>query len=214
MITVTIQKFPMTNLTFVDLQILYLGIRNRGRFDENDIQNSDLKNLGVGKILDQLASLKDRNLIEMNKDGSFLVTDTAKHILWDDKIPIWVRILRILEIKSFDIKKISSFLTLSQNQIYSEMEELRKRHLVLMSPLRNGAEILKMYEILPEGIEQISKIQSQGFDKPLEAGKSQIEIESIIDETIEEIKGIQEIPNLRKEKLISNLFKVKEKLKN
>jgi len=83
-----------------------------------------------------------------------------------------------------------------------------------MSPLRHETEIVKMYEILPEGIEQISKTQSQGFNKSLEVEKSQIEMESIINETIEEIKGIQEIPNLRKEKLISNLSKVKENLKN
>jgi len=202
----------MINLTHIDLQFLYLGIRNQGKFDENDIQKSDLKNFGVGKILDQLASLKERNLIEMNKDGSFLVTDIAKHILWDDKIPLGVRILRILEIKSMDIKKISSFLTLSQNQIYSEIEDLRKRHLVLMSPLRQETEIVKMYEILPEGIEQISKTQSQGFSIPLEPEKSKIEIGSIVDEIIEEIKGIKEISEPRKEKLISNLSKIKEKL--
>lgn len=202
----------MTKLSYVDLQILYLGIKNHGRFDENNIENSELKKLGIGKILDQLASLKERNLIETNKDGSFLVTDMARHILWDEKIPLWLRILRLLEIKSNDIRKISSFLELSQDQIISEIENLRKRHLILMSPLRIETGIVKMYEILPDGIEQISKTKSDGFNQPPEVGKFQIEILSIIDETIEEIKELQEISNLRKEKLISNLLKVKEKL--
>ncbi len=202
----------MTKLSYVDLQILYLGIKNHGRFDENNIENSELKKLGIGKILDQLASLKERNLIETNKDGSFLVTDMARHILWDEKIPLWLRILRLLEIKSNDIRKISSFLELSQDQIISEIENLRKRHLILMSPLRIETGIVKMYEILPDGIDQISKTKSDGFNQPPEVGKFQIEILSIIDETIEEIKELQEISNLRKEKLISNLLKVKEKL--
>lgn len=202
----------MTKLSYADLQILYLGIKNHGRFDENNIENSELKKLGIGKILDQLASLKERNLIETNKDGSFLVTDMARHILWDEKIPLWLRILRLLEIKSNDIRKISSFLELSQDQIISEIENLRKRHLILMSPLRIETGIVKMYEILPDGIDQISKTKSDGFNQPPEVGKFQIEILSIIDETIEEIKELQEISNLRKEKLISNLLKVKEKL--
>ncbi len=155
----------MSKLNIVDLQILYLGIKKDGRFDEKDIEQSDLKKLGVGRILDQLASLKDRNLIDMNKDGSFSVTNIARHILWDNQIPLWVKILRILEMKSQGIDKISSYLLLSQNVVQSEIEDLRKRQLVLMSPLRNETEIVKIYEILPDGIEQLKKAQSGSIQK-------------------------------------------------
>jgi len=202
----------MTKLTMIDLQILYLGIKRNGRFDEKDIGQSDLKKLGVGRVLDQLASLKERNLIYMNKDGSFSVTNIARHILWDNQIPLWVKILRILEIKSQDIYKISSFLLLSQAQIQDEIEDLRKRQLVLMSPLRNETGIVKMYEILQEGIEEIKKAQSEGFQNKPNMGKSQIEILSMIEETIEEIKALQEISEVRKEKIVSNLLRIKDKL--
>jgi len=202
----------MTKLTMIDLQILYLGIKRNGRFDEKDIGQSDLKKLGVGRVLDQLASLKERNLIYMNKDGSFSVTNIARHILWDNQIPLWVKILRILEIKSQDIYKISSFLLLSQAQIQDEIEDLRKRQLVLMSPLRNETGIVKMYEILQEGIEEIKKAQSEGFQNKPNMGKSQIEILSMIEETIEEIKALQEISEVRKEKIVSNLLQIKDKL--
>ncbi|MFZ9006119.1 MAG: hypothetical protein ACO293_05010, partial [Nitrosopumilaceae archaeon] len=100
----------MTKLTMVDLKILFLGINKEGTFDEKDIEESDLKKLGVGRILDQLASLKERGLIEMNKNGSFSITSSAKQILWDDEIPLWVKILRVLEIKSQNIKTVASFL--------------------------------------------------------------------------------------------------------
>lgn len=202
----------MTKLTMIDLQILYLGIKRNGRFDEKDIGQSDLKKLGIGRVLDQLASLKERNLIYMNKDGSFSVTNIARHILWDNQIPLWVKILRILEIKSQDIYKISSFLLLSQAQIQDEIEDLRKRQLVLMSPLRNETGIVKMYEILQEGIEEIKKAQSEGFQNKPNMGKSQIEILSMIEETIEEIKALQEISEVRKEKIVSNLLRIKDKL--
>ena len=201
----------MTKINFVDLQILYLGIKKNGNFNERDIEGSDLKNLGVGRILDQLASLTQRNLIEMKKDGSFVVTDIARHILWDNQIPLWIRILRVLEIKSMELEKISSFLLLVPQMIHSEIEDLRKRQLVLMSPLRQESGIIKMYEILPEGIEQIQLAQSKGIsNKP--GIKSESEIMEIIDTTIGEIRELDELSNEKKEKIISSILQIKEKL--
>ena len=196
----------------LDLQILYLGIKGNGGFNEKDIEESDLKKLGVGRILDQLASLKERNLIDMNKDGSFSITSITRHILWDNQIPLWIRILRILEIKSQEIEKIASFLLLSPDQIQTEIEDLRKRQLVLMSPLRNETGIVKMYEILPEGIEEVKKAQIEGVQNKPQIIKSQIEILSIIDETIEEINGLEGILEERKDKIISNILQIKDKL--
>jgi len=202
----------MTKLSIVDLQILYLGIKGNGRFDEKDIDQSELKRLGVGRILDQLASLKERKLIDLNADGSFSLTSMARHILWDSQIPMWIKILRILEIKSQSLEKISSFLLLSKDLIQNEIEDLRKRQLVLMSPFRNETGLVKMYEILPEGIEQIKKAQSEGVQNKPEIKKPQIEIWSIIEETIEEIRGLEGISDEKKEDIISNLLKIKDKL--
>ncbi len=202
----------MTKLSIVDLQILYLGIKGNGRFDEKDIDQSELKRLGVGRILDQLASLKDRKLIDLNADGSFSITSEARHILWDNQIPTWIKILRILEIKSQSIAKISSFLLLSEDLILNEIEDLRKRQLVLMSPFRNETGLVKMYEILPDGIEQIKKAQSEGVQNKPEIKKPQIEIWSIIDETIDEVKKLEGISEGKKDDIISNLLKIKDKL--
>jgi len=202
----------MTKLSIVDLQILYLGIKGNGRFDEKDIDQSELKRLGVGRILDQLASLKDRKLIDLNADGSFSITSVARHILWDSQIPMWIKILRILEIKSQSLEKISSFLLLSKDLIQNEIEDLRKRQLVLMSPFRNETGLVKMYEILPEGIEQIKKAQSEGVQNKPDIKKPQIEIWSIIEETIEEIRGLEGISDEKKDDIISNLLKIKDKL--
>jgi len=202
----------MTKLSIVDLQILYLGIKGNGRFDEKDIDQSELKRLGVGRILDQLASLKERKLIDLNADGSFSLTSMARHILWDSQIPMWIKILRILEIKSQSLEKISSFLLLSKDLIQNEIEDLRKRQLVLMSPFRNETGLVKIYEILPEGIEQIKKAQSEGVQNKPEIKKPQIEIWSIIEETIEQIRGLEGISDEKKDDIISNLLKIKDKL--
>jgi len=202
----------MSEWNLIDLQILHLGIKKNGRFDENDIEKSDLNKLGVGRILDQLASLKERNLIDLNKDGSFSVTNVARHNLWDRQIPLWIKILRILEIKSQDIEKISSFLLLSPDKILTEIEDLRKKQLVLMSPLRKDKGIVKMYEILPEGIEMVKKVHSEGIQNKPEKTKPQIEIWSIIEEIIEEIQKLQEIPEEKKIKIVSKILQIKEKL--
>ena len=202
----------MTKLSIVDLQILYLGIKGNGRFDEKDIDQSELKRLGVGRILDQLASLKERKLIDLNADGSFSITSMARHILWDTQMPMWIKILRILEIKSQSLEKISSFLLLSKDLIQNEIEDLRKRQLVLMSPFRNETGLVKIYEILPEGIEQIKKAQSEGVQNKPEIKKPQIEIWSIIEETIEQVRGLEGISDEKKDDIISNLLKIKDKL--
>jgi predicted transcriptional regulator len=142
----------MTKLGLIDLEMLFLGIKNNGTFNEKDIENSELKRLGVGRILDSLASLKDRKMITLNSDGSFSITDLAKYTLWSDQIPTWVKILRLLEIKSFDMDSISNFLRKPESELIEEIEKLREKQLILMSPLRQESKIIKMYEILPEGI--------------------------------------------------------------
>ena len=202
----------MTKLGLIDLQILHLGIKGNGDFNEKDIENSELKRLGVGRILDALASLKDRRLINLNSDGSFFITDLAKHTLWDEQIPTWVKILRLLEIKSCSSEAISDFLKKPEIKLIDEIEKLRKNQLILMSPLRQESKIIKMYEILPEGIEKIKKIEETGFQNDsLEEKKPRIEIFELIDQIRKEISEESEFNN--KKSIILKLDQIKEKLK-
>lgn len=202
----------MTKLGLIDLEILFLGIKNNGSFNEKDIENSELKRLGVGRILDSLASLKDRKMLTLNSDGTFSTTDLAKFTLWSEQIPIGVRILRLLEIKSFDIESISNFLRKTENELTEEIEKLRKKELVLMSPLRQDSKLIKMYEILPEGIEEIKKIEEFGYQSnELDEKSPKKEIAELINELIEEVNGESDINN-KKNHIILKLEKIKEKL--
>ena len=155
----------MRKLGTIDLEVLFLAVKEKGTFDENNLENSELKRHGVGKILDTLASLKDRKFISLNSDGSFSITQLAREILWSTNIPIWGRILRLLQIKSCNIDQITDILGTSEDKIKQELEELRKNEFVLMSPQRQEEKLIKMYEILPEGIEEIDKTDTQGFNK-------------------------------------------------
>ena len=201
----------MTKLGLIDLEMLFLGIKNNGTFNEKNIENSELKRLGVGRILDSLASLKDRKMVTLNNDGSFSVTDLAKYTLWSNQIPTWVKILRLLEIKSFDMDSISNFLRKPESELTEEIEKLRKKQLILMSPLRQESKIIKMYEILPEGIEKIKKIQEFGFQKDVEEKNPKKEILESINELIKDINEELE-RNSKKEHIILKLEEIKEKL--
>ena len=201
----------MAKIGFVDLEILYLGVKEGKNFDEQDIEKSNLKRLGVGRILDSLASLKDRKLIELNKDGSFSITDLARHVLWDEKMPLWVKILRILEIKSFSSEEMAVFLQKSEQEVVEQIENLRKNQFVLMSPQRIDEKIVKSYEILPEGIEKLKSVEKDGFEKGLESANIQIEVGSLINESIKEINEA-DLPTEKKEKIISKLEKIKKML--
>lgn len=201
----------MTKLGLIDLEILFLGIKNNGSFNEKDIENSELKRLGVGRILDSLASLKDRKLLTLNDDGTFSITDLAKYTLWSEQIPISVKILRLLEIKSFDIETISNFLRKPEEELIKEIEKLRKRQLVLMSPLRQESRLIKMYEILPEGVEEIKKIEEFGFQSNDLENTSKNEIFELINELVEEVSN-EPIEDNKKKEIILKLEKIKEKL--
>ena len=155
----------MRKLGTIDLEVLFLAVKENGTFNENNLENSELKRHGVGKILDTLASLKDRKFISLNSDGSFSITQLAREILWSTNIPIWGRILRLLQIKSCNMDQIIDILRISEDKIMQELEELRKNEFVLMSPQRQEDKLIKIYEILPEGIQEIDKTDTQGFNK-------------------------------------------------
>jgi hypothetical protein len=202
----------MRKLGTIDLEILDLAIKENGTFNENNLENSELKRLGVGKILDSLASLKDRKFLSLNKDGSFSITSIAKEILWSDSIPTWAKILRLLQIKSSSIEQISNILRITENQYFDDLEKLRKNGFVLMSPQRIDEKIIKIYEIQPEGIEKIDKTDKEGFKNiSFDESKPEIEILSKIDEIVLEIKD-SEIEQSKKDSIIEKLTQLKNKL--
>jgi len=203
----------MRKLGTIDLEILQLAVNQNGTFNETHLENSKLKRHGVGKILDTLASLKDRKFISMNENGSFTITDLAKEILWNSKIPIWAKILRLLQIKSCDLQQIIETIDSSEDNVFNELEQLRKNQLVLMSPQRQENKLIKVYEILPEGIQVIDKTETQGFENiKFDKSKSNGEVLETIEEIINEIQNMNCSEN-EKSSIIEKLNLLKNNLK-
>ena len=203
----------MRKLGTIDLEMLNLAIKEKGTFNENNLENSELKKYGVGKILDTLASLKDRKFISLNSDGSFSITPLAQEILWSNKIPIWARILRLLQIKSCNLKEIIDIIQESEEKSIAEIEKLRKNQLILMSPQRKEGKVIKIYEILPEGIDQIDKTETEGFENvKFEDSKYNIEILETINELDKQIEKLQ-ISNIEKEDIKNKINDLRNQLK-
>ena len=202
----------MRKLGTIDLEILHLAINENGTFNEKNLENSELKRLGVGKLLDSLATLKDRKMISLNSDGSFSITELAREILWSKNIPIWAKILRLLQIKSCNMEQIGNVLKISKEELSAEIEKLRKNQVVLMSPQRVDEKLIKVYEILPEGIELIDKTETEGFEN-VKFGevKPEVEILSIIDEIKKEIQDSQ-LEQTKKNSINEKLSKLKDRL--
>lgn len=202
----------MRKLGTIDLEILHLAINENGTFNENNLEKSDLKRLGVGKLLDSLATLKDRKMISLNSDGSFSITELAREILWSNNIPTWARILRLLQIKSCNMEQIEDILKISKEEAFTEIERLRKNQFVLMSPQRLDEKVIKVYEILPEGIEIIDKTETEGFENTKFGDiKPEVEILSTIDEIQKEIQD-SHLDKSKKDLINEKLSKLKDRL--
>ncbi len=202
----------MRKLGTIDLQILQLAIKENGTFNESNLENSELKRLGVGRILDAIASLKDRKMISLNSDGSFSITDLAREILWSNNVPTWAKILRLLQIKSCSMKQMVDILRTSEDKLIEDVEKLRKSQFVLMAPQRQEGRLVKVYEILPEGIEEIDKTETRGFDNTnFDEFKPGVEILSIIDEIVKEIQDFQ-MEQSKKDSITKKLSILKDKL--
>jgi len=200
----------MRKLGTIDLEVLNLAIEKNGTFNENNLEDSELKRFGVGKILDTLASLKDRKMISLNSDGSFSITNLAREILWSNNVPTWVKILRLLQIKSCTIGQIVDILRIAKDKLVEDLEKLRKNQFVLMSPQRLENKLVKVFEILPEGVDRIDKTEVDGFDNTnFDESKPKVEILSLIDEIVKLIQDSQ-IEQSEKNSITGKLSKLKD----
>ncbi|MFM8659252.1 MAG: hypothetical protein ACKOCQ_04875 [Candidatus Nitrosotenuis sp.] len=142
----------------IDLAFLHLAITKNGKFDERDLAGSDLAYLGVGRTLDKIAHLKENNLIKID-NAFFAITDTARQLLWNRDEPLQTRILRLLQIKSFEEHDIIKYLNEPENSIQQQIDESRKRGLLIFTTIKKDEKIIKVCELTHDG-QQLLQIQS------------------------------------------------------
>ena len=197
----------------IDLEFLFLANRKNGLFNENDIENSSLKKIGTGKILDYLGTLCERKLIMMNKDGTFSTTSLAHQILWDSKTPLRIRILRLLEIKSQPQRRIIQILNEDSEKVNQELETIRKKGFAMMAPIRLDLKLEKMFEILPDGLEWLNKDDlNRSNNNFLNGNITHEDLKKILEEIKNQILGQESIDKNVQQSILDKLNQVKKNL--
>ena len=181
----------MKKIGLFDLKILSMGIRNERRIDEKMLSN-EFPNAGTGRIMDSLASLIERGLLIVGLDKSFQVTDAAVQILWTDT-SLHTKIQQILDIAPMTIYDVARYLDESQDKVSKEMNELRKKHIVVMSAIRKEDQLLQTFELL--------ETRDGPEEKPAKDNTmpSNVEILQMLSEIMEKVNFSRMEPYLKKE---------------
>lgn len=185
----------MQKVDAVDLEFLYLAASRPRGFNETDIAKSDLNYLGVGRTLDRLASLKEREMIRTDADGFFAITQKGKSPFWDSGISLQARILWLLQIKSFSPEDVARYLL--ESDVNPQIDELRKNGMVLLTTIRKESQVDRVCEITQEGVEFLEKQRANPNHRIQQvldeiSKKSQHMSEQKMDETIEKLRSISD----------------------
>ena len=180
----------------VDLAFLHLAVSKNGKFNEQDIAGSELAYLGVGRTLDRLAALKEKNLI--NLDGAyFSITDFARELFWGKDTPIQTRLLRLLQIKSFEESEIIRYLLEPKDIVIESIEESRKKGFFIFTTIKKDDRVFRVCELTPEGNDHVliqtldSKSQLQKILQEISIKIDRAELDEFkIKEILDKIKKI------------------------
>lgn len=200
----------MTKLGPTELEVIFLGIKKKGVFNEADLENSNLKKLGVGRILDILGELRERDLISIG-EKEFSVTEKTKEYLWSQRIPLNIRILRLLLIKPYNLDEISEYLLSDSKDIEKQLESLRMQGFVLMSPVWKDSLLEKTFEILQEGADYLDKVES-GKEVNIKANSQKGQTNELLSQIQIEIESIPEINSEKKRSILENIQKIRNML--
>jgi hypothetical protein len=189
----------MMKIDQVDLAFLHLGLSNNGKFDELDLAKSELSYLGVGRTLDRLATLKEKNMIELD-GASFRITDSAMELLWNKTESLQNRILRLLQIKSFGETDIVKYLLEPAESIHEKIEMSRKEGFLIFTTIKKDDKVTMVCEITAEGNEfvQLQSLDTKTqLQRTLESISKKVQDTKVDDEKIKLI--LQKIRDLATE---------------
>jgi len=161
----------------MDLEILYQAKKSKNGITPEAISKQDVFTPGVWELVDKFATLQEKNLITKKKEGLFVLTKKGMNTFWDIESPLWLNLLKLLHIKPFSDTECAMYLEEPIPAVQQALDMIRKKEYVLMAPLRKEEKLLKMFEIMPEGVEQLSKSRKSGFSFVKSGDKLVVELE-------------------------------------
>jgi hypothetical protein len=145
----------LSDFDYIDLQILYQAKKSKNGISPENISQPDVFTPGIWELADKFATLQERNLLSKNEEGIFQITKAGMNTFWNIESPLWMNLLKLLRIKSLSDAECAMYLEEPIPAVQQALEMIREKGYVMMSSLRKEKKLLKMFEILPEGVEQL-----------------------------------------------------------
>ena len=189
----------------MDLEILYQTKKSKNGISPEAVSQQDVFTPGIWELVDKFASLQEKNLLTKNKEGLFVLTKNGINTFWDIESPLWLNLLKLLRVKALADTECARYLEEYIPAVQQALEMIRKKGYVMMSQLRKEEKLLKMFEILPEGVEQITKLRKKGMFVVKSGDKLVVELddgEGILYEIIDDlVNPLRMIKTLSKDEI-------------
>ena len=145
----------MSDFDYIDLEILYQAKKSKNGISPEMISNPDVFTSDIWELADKFTTLQEKNLLSKNQEGLFKITKAGINTFWYIESPLWQNLLKLLRIKPFSDTECARYLEEPIPAVQQALEMIREKGYVMMTPLRKDTKLLKMFEILPEGVGQL-----------------------------------------------------------
>ncbi|MCH7968070.1 MAG: hypothetical protein IH841_02290 [Thaumarchaeota archaeon] len=188
----------MSELDYMDLEILYQAKKSKNGISPEAVSQQDVFTPGIWELVDKFASMQEKNLLTKNKEGLFVLTKNGINTFWDIESPLWLNLLKLLRVKPLADIECARYLEEYIPAVQQALEMIRKKGYIMMSQLRKEEKLLKMFEILPEGVEQITKLKKKDMFVVKSGDKLVVELDDgdgilyeIIDDLVNPLRMIK-----------------------
>jgi len=151
------------NIDCMDLEILYQAKNSKNGIDPEDVSQQDVFTPSIWELVDKFVVLEEKNLLTKNKEGLFELTKKGTNTFWHIESPLWMNLLKLLRVKAFSDTECARYLGEPIPAVQQALDMIRKKGYIMMSPLRKEEKLLKMFELLPDGMTQLSKSKNSGL---------------------------------------------------
>ena len=145
----------MYDFDYIDLEILYRAKKSKNGISPENISQPDVFTPGIWELADKFSTLQEKKLLSKSDEGLFKITKAGINTFWHTESPLWMNLLKLLRIKPLSDKECAIYLEEPIPEVQQALEMIREKGYVMMTPLRKDQKLLKMFEILPKGVEQL-----------------------------------------------------------
>jgi len=145
----------LSDFDYIDLEILYQAKKSKNGISPEMISKPDVFTSDIWELADKFTTLQEKNLLSKNQEGLFKITKAGINTFWYIESPLWQNLLKLLRIKPLSDAECAMYLEEPIPAVQQALEMIREKGYVMMTPLRKDTKLLKMFEILPKGVEQL-----------------------------------------------------------